>query len=234
MIVDRLVTVMVPTRNRVPLLEKSLQSLLNTADLELNKQIEITVRHDDDDEATSRFLMNNPQLWSTVVHGPRGRGYADLHLMYNEMCVLARGRFLFLWNDDAEMLTPGWDLEIARHDDGKPCYLTSKLVDGRGRDEYLFPIVHRSWYDVTGHFSMSPHNDTYVVAAFKPYPQLFRPTEISVKHNALDLIRQGDPTSEEARKWWPTTKAQWGSPEVQQALEADTVKLGELVKQLGL
>ena len=151
--------------------------------------------------------------------------------MYNDMCVLAQGRFLFLWNDDAVMLTPGWDLEIERHDDGKPCYLMSGLVDGRGRDNYLFPIVHRSWYDVTGHFSMSAHNDTYVYAAFAPYPQLFRSTNISIQHDALQLIKNGDKTSEDAKKWWPTTKKMFDSPSVQAALADDTKKLAELVKQ---
>jgi hypothetical protein len=222
-----LVSVLVPTRNRVEMLEKSLRSLIDTADLKLGRQYEIILRHDD--KATQRWLESHPDLWTTFVHGPRGNGYADLHIMYNEMCLLARGRFLFLWNDDAVMVTPGWDLEIARHDDDKPCYLRSKVEDGRGRDAHLFPIVHRSWYDVCGHFSMSPHNDTYLFSAFNTQPQLFRDTDIVVKHNALQNLN--DLTSLEAQRWWPTTKAGWDSAEVQNALAEDIKRLGELVKQ---
>jgi hypothetical protein len=231
---DALVSVLVPSRCRVPMLEKSLKSLVDLADGRVGQQIDIIIRYDDDDTGTRDYLDANTDLWTTAIHGPRGNGYADLHLMYNDMCKQAMGRFLFLWNDDAEMLTPGWDREIARHDDGKPCYLTSGLVDGRGRDSFLFPLVHRSWYDTTGHFSMSAHNDTYVYNAFRPYPQLFRPTNISVKHNALDILRgRKDLTSEEAMKWWPTTKATWNSPEVQHALARDIIILGQLVKQPG-
>jgi hypothetical protein len=214
------------------MLEKSLRSLIDLADLKLNQDIEIIVKCDDDDVATSRWLESHPELYSVYTSGPRGNGYADLHLMYNQMCVLSRGKFLFLWNDDAVMLTPGWDLEIAQHDDGKPCYLLNGLVDGRGRDSFLFPIVHRSWYEVTGHYSASPHNDTYIYNAFRPFPQLFRLTNINIQHDALQNLN--DLTSKEAQKWWPVTKKGWDSPEVQNALAEDIKRLGELVKQLGL
>lgn len=227
-----LVTVLVPTRNRLELLERSLLSLIEKADLRLGQQFEIIVRHDDDDQATRRWLENHPDLWTLFIHGPRGNGYADLHNMYNEMCMLARGQFLFLWNDDALMITPGWDLEISRHNDGKPCYLRSAINDGRGRDNHLFPIVHRSWYDACGHFSESPHNDTYVYKAFSAYPQLFRDTDIVVRHDALQNLH--DLTSLEAQRWWPTTKQDWDGARVQTALSSDVARLGELVKQHGL
>jgi len=228
-----LVSVLVPTRNRVKLLEKSLRSLKDNARLDFKQKIEIIIKLDEDDVATQNWVIqNNAELWTTLLPGPRGRGYADLHVYYNDMCRLARGEFLFLWNDDAEMLTPGWDLEINRQLDGKPCYLQSEVSDIRGRDAFLFPIVHRSWYDSCGHFSMSPHNDTYVFNAFIKYPQLFRKTAIVVRHAALQNLH--DITSLEARGWWPTTKRGWGSPEVQDSLASDIKRLGELVKQYKL
>ena len=227
-----LVSVLVPTRNRIEMLERSLLSLIENADLKMGQQYEIILRHDDDDVATRRWLEQHPDLWTVYTFGPRGNGYADLHNMYNEMCLLARGQFLFLWNDDAVMQTAGWDLEIERHNDGKPCYLRSSVDDGRGRDSHLFPIVHRSWYDVCGRFSASPHNDTYLFNAFNAYPQLFRDTDIVVKHNALQNLN--DLTSLEAQKWWPTTKRGWDSSEVQDALTEDRAKLGMLVKQFNL
>jgi hypothetical protein len=228
--VSKIVSVLLPTRGRVKKLAESLESLertvTNIAD------VEVLVRVDIDDPTTFDFLTKQPHKFDLgVIHGPRGNGYADLHLMYNRLCEVSKGRFLFLWNDDATMLTPGWDVEIGRHDDGKPCYVTSKLVDSRGRDNWLFPIVHRTWFEATGHFSMSPHNDTYVYNAFRPFPQLFRPSNVTIQHHALELIKQNDQTSADAQKWWPTTKKDWDSPQVQQALASDIAKLRGLVNK---
>lgn len=223
-----LVSVMVPSRNRIDMLKQSLESLISTCDLTPHRQIEIIVKVDDDDKATEHFLLQNPHLVTTIVTGPRGNGYADLHLMYNRMCVLARGKFLFLWNDDATMLTPGWDLEIARHDDDKLCYLRAGVSDSRGRDQFLFPIVHRSYYDVLGHFSRSAHNDTYVFSAFKRWPQLFRNTDIIIQHHALET---NDLTSTEAKEHWNETKTMWDSAEVQDGLREDIRRLEWLMKQ---
>jgi len=228
--VSKLVSVMVPSRNRVPLLQRSLETIAKLA--QDTTRVQVIVRTDDDDTGTHDWLRAHPDLVNTVCVGPRGRGYADLHNMYTDMCQNAQGRFLFLWNDDAEMMTTHWDEEIAKHDNGKPCYLLSGLQDTRGRDSYLFPIVHRSWFEATGRFSASPHNDTYIFHAFKPYPQLFLATGITIKHHALQLLH--DQTSREAQQWWPVTKKGWDSPEVQNALAMDTAKLGQLVKQHGL
>lgn len=224
-----LVTVMVPSRGRVQLLERSLLSLRSMA--KDPSRVQVVARVDADDRATVEFVNTRKDLVSNVITAPRGRGYADLHLMYNDMCKLAQGRFLFLWNDDATLVSHDWDEDLARFDDGKICYINSNLNDGRGRDVYLFPIVHRSWYDTTGHFSMSPHNDTYVYNAFCGFPQLFRHSGITIRHDALQLLH--DTTSREAQQWWPTTKSGWNSPEVQNALATDIAKLRELVKQHG-
>lgn len=225
---DVVVSVMVPSRGRVELLKRSLESLLNTCDLALNRQVEIIVRVDDDDKETERFLLHNTHLFTTMITGSRGKGYADLHNMYNEMCRMARGRFLFLWNDDATMLTPGWDLEIAAHTDDKLCYLRSWVADTRGRDQFLFPIVHRSFYDVLGHFSLSAHNDTYIFAALKRWPELFRNTNIVIQHHALETH---DQTSVEAKACWDETKTKWDGPEVQDGLAEDIDRLEWLLKQ---
>jgi hypothetical protein len=227
-----LVSVMVPSRGRVAHLAKSIDSLRNLATDP--KRFEVLVWADDDDQPTMDFVYSPGFIYPSgpltkALIGPRGRGYADLHSFYNRLCGIASGRFLFLWNDDAEMTTTGWDAEIAKHDNGKPCYILSGLKDTRGRDNWLFPIVHRSWFDTMGHFSMSPHNDTYIYNAFTPYPHLFRPSQIVIQHNALQMLH--DTTSREAQQWWPTTKKGWDSPEVQTALRTDITKLGEMVKQ---
>jgi hypothetical protein len=225
-----LASLLLPTRGRVQHLAKSLASL--EATVTDPTQIEVLVKVDDDDAQTLRYLQNDWHSFRiAVVNTPRGNGYADLHKYCNMLCEMSQGRFLFLWNDDAEMRTQGWDIEIAQHDDGKLCYLNSRVSDTRGRDSYLFPIVHRSYFEALGRYSMSAHNDTYVYQVFKDFPQLFRQTEIVVHHNALELIAQGDRTSMDAKALWPTTKGLWNGSLVQNSLKEDVAKLAELVKQ---
>jgi hypothetical protein len=225
-----LVSLLMPTRGRVDHLQKSLASLQQT--VSDPSRIEVLIRIDSDDQDTLSFLHRENRPYRTkALIGNRGNGYADLHLFYNQLCSIAMGRFLFLWNDDATMLSNGWDDEIARHDDGKLCYLRSAVSDSRGRDSYLFPIVHRSYYEALGHYSRSAHNDTYVCSIFQALPGTFRDTNIVVGHSALELIKAGDKTSMEAKQWWPTTKGLWGSPEVQQGLQDDIAKLQDLLKQ---
>lgn len=230
---SKLVSLLVPTRGRVTRLANSLISLEQT--VFDPSRVEVLVRADDDDIDTRYFLEHNQwQFEVKSFFGPRGNGYADLHLMYGELCKESTGRFLFLWNDDANMLTRDWDSCIATKDDGKLKFLRSDVSDTRGRDHDLFPIVHRSYYDTLGHYSLSAHNDTYIRAVFEPLPEAVDYVPITVQHSALELIAQGDKTSIDAKQCWPTTKGLWGSPEVQNGLKADVAKLRELLKQQAL
>jgi hypothetical protein len=220
-----LVSVLLPTRGRVDKLRSSLDSLENTV---MNPEnVEVLIKVDDDDIETINYVdsMTRKFRFEKIV-GPRGGGYSELHNMYNRLCAHSRGRFLFLWNDDALMLTPCWDVELIQHDDGKLCYVISGVNDVRGTDSFLFPIVHRKWYELTGHFSMSAHNDTYVYQAFSKFPHLFRKSAIIIKHHALELLSNQDKTSVEGRNWWSVTKQLWDSEMVQGPLRQDI----ELIK----
>jgi hypothetical protein len=230
----KLVSLLLPTRGRVSRLDASIKSLMETVNNTDN--VELLVRADSDDAVTLTYLQNlvtTPGFNIKTIVKPRGKGYADLHVYCNELCSISSGRFLFLWNDDATMLTPNWDSEISKHDDGKMCSLLSGVEDSRGRDNFLFPIVHRSYYDALGRYSASAHNDTYVHAVCKNFPQIFRRTNIIVQHSAIELIAAKDKTSMEGKACWPETKGLWGQPELENALRTDTAKLAELLKQQG-
>lgn len=223
---SKLVTLMLPTRGRFESFSRSMASLRDTAsDF---SDVEVLARIDDDEADPDRYA----KLVSNLIVGPRGRGYADLHLMYNEMCAKAQGRFLFLWNDDAVMLGKNWDDELRRFDNGKLCYIMTTLSDKRGKHQRnnYFPIVHRSYYDELGHFSLSAHNDTYIWEAMKDLPVMWE-SNIHIMHNALTLIAENDQTSKEAMACWPETKSTWVKPEVQVPLATDKAKLRELYKR---
>lgn len=118
---------------------------------------EVLVRLDADDESDYSGLVTHDKV-TTVLTKPRGNGYADLHLMVNDLCALASGEWLMLWNDDAIMHTEGWVELVEDNDPSEPIVLAPGLYGGMN----LFPVISRAWYEVTGHFSLDPHNDSWV------------------------------------------------------------------------
>ena len=103
-----LVSVLCPTRGRPGALEKSLAGLLDLATAPA--RVEILLGADPDDDATLALpLPWQASRWTA----PHRYGYASLHLYYNALAGQATGRWHMLWNDDALMVTPGWDDVIA-------------------------------------------------------------------------------------------------------------------------
>lgn len=223
-------SILVPTRGRVPYLKRSLESLAENIDQKT--RAEIIVRCDDDDVETKRFLESNSNLWSMMVHGPRGGGYADLHLMYDDMCRMSRGQFLFMWNDDAMMQTKGWDLEIAKHvsNDDFPLYLDTKVYNGAEFQHYVLPIVHRSYWQILGRFSASAHNDTYVYEVLQPFfSKLYRPTDILIHHNFNEMVATNDRTYLEGKLTHPSTKKPWKDNSILVPLQEDRDKIARFL-----
>ena len=99
-----LCSVLIPSRKRVDRLWKTIGSVLTTA--AHPEQVEVIIRADDDDPDTIKSWASGPQEgWiRSNVHlhvGPRMRGYPDLHKMYEEMKAFAKGKWLWVFNDDA-------------------------------------------------------------------------------------------------------------------------------------
>jgi hypothetical protein len=250
----RLASLLLPTRGRPAELVQSLRSVRDTVDDP--SRVEVIVWADDDDAATHReidsiasgkhpglgsLIKSDPVAWNRdklppagqlqvyPIVGPRGRGYADLHRFYNVMANHAGGSWLILWNDDARMVTPGWDSRLAAvPDDGKPAYLwfTEKRS---GRELDWFPGVHRSFVwglpgGAVGHFSQSAHNDTYLREVFRPFPHRQHHTGIVIDHHLVS-----DLTFAEASAQFPQTKPEFDSERVQQAIVADRAKIRALL-----
>ena len=224
-----LVSVLLPTRGRVAHLERSLKSLAETIDQKV--RAEIIVRCDDDDLETKRWLEAHSKTWSLLLHGPRGQGYADLHLMYDDMCRMSRGQFLFMWNDDNTMQTTGWDLEIAKHasNDDYPLYLDTTVYNGPEIHHYVLPIVHRSYWHILGRYSASAHNDTYIYEVLHPFfDRVYRPTNIVVQHHH-EMVANNDRTYLEGKQVHPMTKRPWKDNSILVPLREDREKIARFL-----
>jgi len=154
---DKLVSVLIPTRQRTKQLISSVMSLMNRA--QIPEEIEILLKFDNDDhQSVQEFLSSYFVQNCKVVVSPQGKGYADLHHGVNDLCKIASGEFLFLFNDDADMRTGEWDKYIRPHA-GKFCVLRPNAGHKHGN---LFPIVHRKWLEHFGYLSLSCQMDAWV------------------------------------------------------------------------
>lgn len=160
-----LVTVLLPTRQRPHLVERSVRSLLdNSSD---PSAIEIAVAFDQDDDQSQQYL--NSTEWSELIKSfnsqakvfetPRW-GYQELHKYYNLLAEHASGKWLLVWNDDAVMRTPEWDSLVQDNIDfvGLLHMRTENY-----RDKFaLFPLIPKVWTELFGCVSQSNSNDSWI------------------------------------------------------------------------
>lgn len=146
------IDVLIPSRLRASLLDRAIQSLHETATN--SERVRCIVGLDRDDPEL-KIYENIESLRYSLFGGPRW-GYENLHEYYNAMARHWKANWLLVWNDDAMMLTAGWDDIIAAEDHTVPNVLnfTGKLN--------LFPAVSRPFYDVLGHLSLQCHTDTWI------------------------------------------------------------------------
>jgi hypothetical protein len=154
-----LISVMLPTRKRTNLLEKSLTSLLSLANRP--QLIELALAYDDDDAESREYFGS--RAWSDLLakYGCQGFslqcqrwGYRDLHQYLNELAPRTQGQWLFFWGDDAVMQTQGWDDHVAANKDHRG--LLHITTSNFPMQCSILPLFHRSWLDLFG--CVSPVN----------------------------------------------------------------------------
>jgi hypothetical protein len=108
-----LCSVLIPSRARAERLRKTIRSIRSTSD---SARVEILVRFDDDDAGSLALIPELEGGGIRVIVGPRGQGYQDLHLFYDELARAANGAWIFIMNDDATVEQRGtpWDEQLAR------------------------------------------------------------------------------------------------------------------------
>jgi hypothetical protein len=153
-----LVSVLLPTRQRPELMLKSVKSLIDRASDPSQIEVLLKIDTNDQDTYTSRYEeLQSITPNCKVLISPQKNGYQDLHLAVNDLCALSTGEFLLLWNDDATMETQGWDRYVAEHSN-QLCVI--QMNNNHFPD--IFPLVHRKIYELLNHFSLNPHNDTWI------------------------------------------------------------------------
>lgn len=172
------VSVLVPSRQRPELLQRSIASLGDG-------DFEVLVALDEDDPR----LADYADLASALV-GPR-RGYRSLHGYYNELAARARGDWLLLWNDDCTMETENW-IDVVRSHDGHMVVLNPRTNhDNWQIDMNVFPILPRKMVELMGHLSLSRHNDSWIEYVARDAGIMVR-VPITIHHDRADLTGNND------------------------------------------
>lgn len=209
-------TLFLNTRGRVKQLEKCIKACENTThDL---SQVEMIIKGDSDDFETVRFLetlKNRKTLnFKTIV---AERPY-NLNASNNVMARQGLGKYLFVLNDDAEMVTKDWDviaLEKIKQFQSSHGYIddviygltTDLSVDKAvGKKYAAFPIISSQAVQTLGFFvceqfvSLGGESSIYRI-----YESVNRVVDMSqivldhVYHNTLLRVLTPDQTAYEMR-----------------------------------
>lgn len=203
-----LISVLIPTRGRPHDLRRAIASLWNNAaEPEL---LEILLRVDDDDKETAAAIKDMEEQYPlTVFSGPRGGGYAELHKYVNDLARQAHGDWLFLFNDDSEILTPSWDrviLNLSCYN--KPMGVVPDICllqfsQHEDANSYSFVALRKKAYEVLEIFSPYLHCDLWLFILFSAMDAIIRvpvqivhhqdrndKTAIESKEAATDLWRE--------------------------------------------
>ena len=164
----KLISIILPTKNRPVGLLRTLDSVVNTAS-NLD-DIEVLIRVDDNDDETWKVLRKIPEkLNRRVLVGPYLGGFGQVYRLFNELAEVSCGDWILLFNDDAWLTGPGWDKKIEElqplqvnpgwKGDEDICLLR---VENDNPILNCFPALRRKMYEVVGHVSLSPHSDSYL------------------------------------------------------------------------
>jgi hypothetical protein len=148
------ITLLTPSRGRYKSLAFSIWSARRMATDE--SRIKAVVVADPDDMETVQVAA---ELRCRAIVAPERFGYAGLHEYYNLAAAAAEPGWLVVWNDDASMLTPGWDDVVACQ---PPGVLWPAHNDPNHDHCNLFPIWPSVWTKATGRVAADIHVDSWL------------------------------------------------------------------------
>jgi len=150
------VTVIVPTRNRVDLLQTCLEGIAGTnySDVEV-----IVVDNDSDDRQTLDFLSSLDSAHHRVMRHAGAFNYSAIN---NRAAEEARGRLLCLLNNDIEIIEPNWLATMVaqawRYDVGA---VGARLLYPNGRIQHAGVVVGMGDAACHAHRLLEPDEEGY-------------------------------------------------------------------------
>jgi hypothetical protein len=209
---NEVISVLLPTRQRPEMLERSIRSLLDNA--ENPERVELLVAVDQGDNQTvvqlqggmSEYLREKNVDCRANVFKPIG--FSQLHAYYNTLANNSHGKWLMLWQDDCIMKTQGWDTVVDEYTG--QFKLLAVEVNSELTPNYPYattPIIPNDWFVLMEHLSPHPQVDSWL-SHVAYMLDVYTPVNIEVHHDNPDftgrepddtylrrVIHEGDPSN---------------------------------------
>ena len=181
------IAILLPTRGRAEMMERSVKSVFELA--ANPSRVQIMFGFDNDDAIGTTHFEKELQPWldqqgvnyTAMSFAPMG--YIRLNEYVNELARNSDANWLVFWNDDAVMQTQNWDQEITKHTG------EFKLLAFHTHNDHpysIFPIVPREWLSVLGY--LSPHQISDAWLSQQAYMlDIWERIEVNVLHDRHDL-----------------------------------------------
>lgn len=138
-----MISIMIPTRGRLEMIDACVRSILDTANDPTI--VEIVVYTDDDDSSYDDW--NFPENVK-IIQGPRKKLSAYFSM---EGCT---GDIFLMCNDDVRFRTQDWDIKVLEVFLRSPDKIIAVYGDDGNPNETTnapFCFIHKNWVNVTGH-----------------------------------------------------------------------------------
>src|SRR5688500_6274351 len=172
-------TVLVPTRNRVPQLQTMLQSFSETR---AYLAADLAFRIDLDDPLTQTVV--NPTGYGYVT-GPRLDGYRSIATFFNEMRPVAQGDLFMCGNDDMVFRTPHWPELVLAEANKYPDGVFVLGVQTLNLGVFPFSIISRKAVEAMG-FIHDPRlvcGDLFLRDVMSHFGRAIQLPNVHVEHN---------------------------------------------------
>ena len=212
---NKLISVILPSRKRLDLLQKTLDSIYSLADSK-NDNFEVIIKFDLDDIESLEYIKswNSERKGVTFVINDRGLGWLNMVDFVEDMIDLAKGEWILNVNDDMVFLTQDWNT-----------LLEKRLTDFKFYAPYVnqyhfaFPVYPKKVKQILGR--LAPHNqiDAYLFSLFYKLDRIERIDEVKFYHD----VHLKDTTAMEKIGLWDlnydTKDHHYTSPEFNSDLE---------------
>ena len=188
------ISILLPTRKRLDLLKKSVQSLIDNARQPDKLQFLFAV--DEDDNKTFLYLKQSKYPNQLALQF-KPIGYENLHKYNNTLAGYATGKWIMFFNDDAIMKTKNWDDKIMDFED-EFCLLRFK--EQTGHPYSIFPCFPQKWFYLLDHISLHGQNDAWL-SEIAYMLNIMRDVDINVIHDRADITGNNNDETFRLRKY---------------------------------
>jgi hypothetical protein len=159
-------------------------------------------------------------------------GYEGLNHYYNFLAQEASADWLFIWNDDAVMKTPGWDQVVKAHN-GQ--FKVLKVHTHNEHPYSIFPIVPRAWFDQLGQLSRH-HMIDAEISQMAYMLDIMEIVDIDVTHNQVELTQSATDTAQPKHRFEgdPTDPRDFHNPIIEQQRRQNCSTLAAYLRGQGV